>query len=103
MKTLSLAEAGPHLSELVAAAHNGESVLLADGGKFVILERFDPLPPSPIVDPNEDSPELEAELLKAVRGPHSDYSRDELEQSLARLIREEQPAFPSSRMDTAGN
>ena len=53
--------------------------------------------------PIEESPELEAELLKAVRGSHSDYSRAELEQSLARLIREEKPAKPSSRRDTAGN
>ena len=53
--------------------------------------------------PVEESPELEAELLKAVRGSHSDYSRAELEQSLARLIREEKPAKPSSRRDTAGN
>lgn len=53
--------------------------------------------------PVEEPPELEAELLEAVRGPHSDYSRDELEQTLARLIREEKPAHPSSRRDPAGN
>ena len=92
MKTLSLAEAGSQLAGLIAEAHRGESVLLSDGGKLVILERFDPLPPSPVTDPEVDSPELEAELLKGVRSPHSDYSRAELEQSLARIIREEMPA-----------
>lgn len=89
MKTLSLTEAGGQLAGLVAEAHRGQPVLLSDGGKLVILERFDPLPPSPVADPEADSPELEAELLKGVRSSHSDYSRAELEQSLARIIREE--------------
>lgn len=89
MKTLSLNEASGQLAGLVAEVHRGEPVLLSDGGKLVILERFDPLPPSPVADPEVDSPELEAELLKGVRSPHSDYSRAELEQSLARIIREE--------------
>ena len=66
MKSLTIAEAGGHLAELVAEAHRGEPVLLTDGGKLVILERFDPLPPSPVINPEVDSPELEAELLKGV-------------------------------------
>lgn len=92
MKTLTLDEASPQLAGLLAEVHRGQPVLLSDGGKFVILERFDPLPPSTVADPELDSPELEAELLKGVRSPHSDYSRAELEQSLARIIREEKPA-----------
>jgi len=92
MKTLTLNEAGAQLPELVAAAHQGEPVLLSDGGKLVILERYDPLPPSPVSDPEEDSPELESELLKGVHSPHSDYSRTEMEQALARIILEEKPA-----------
>ncbi len=92
MKTLSLNEASGQLAGLIAEAHRGEPVLLSDGGKLVILERFDPLPPSPVADPEQDSPELEAELLKGVRSPHSDYSRQELEDSLARIVREETPA-----------
>lgn len=31
-----------------------------------------------VLDPEEDSPELEAELLKAVRGPHKPYSYAEM-------------------------
>jgi hypothetical protein len=89
MKSLTIEEAGGHLAELVALAHRGESVLLRDQGRLVILERFDPLPPAPVTDPEMDSPELEAELLRGVRSPHSDYSRSELEASLARIIREE--------------
>ena len=56
--------------------------------------RWEPLPPSPVADPELESPELEAELLKGVRTPQSDYTRAELEQSLARIIREEQPSHP---------
>lgn len=92
MKTLSLAEAGPHLAGLVEQALRGEPVLLSDNGKLVILERFDPLPPSPVADPEVESPELEGLLLHGVRSPHSDYSRAEMEQALARIIQEEKPA-----------
>lgn len=92
MKSLTVGEAGGRLAELVALAHRGEPILLRDGGKLVVLERFDPLPPSPVADPEQDSPELEAELLQGVRSPHSDYSRAELEESLARIVHEETSA-----------
>lgn len=47
--------------------------------------------PGLVPDPEMDSPELESELLKGVRSPHTDYSRAELERSLARIIQEEKP------------
>ncbi len=46
--------------------------MLTDGRNQVALEPRAPL------DLDEDSPELEAELLKAVKGPHSPFSEGEL-------------------------
>jgi hypothetical protein len=43
----------------------------------------------PDLDLEEDSPELEAELLKAVEGPHAPYSHEEMEAVLARVVAEE--------------
>ena len=56
--------------------------MLTDGDKRVTLEPGAPL------DLEEDSPELEAELLKAVNGPHSPYSSEEMRDACERIIRE---------------
>ena len=39
-------------------------------------------------DPAEDSPELEAELLKGMKGPFTPYSRKEMKAMGERIIRE---------------
>ena len=44
--------------------------------------------PSPPLDPEEDSPELEAELLKAADGPFTPYSANEFREIGERIIRE---------------
>ncbi len=44
--------------------------------------------PSPPLDPEEDSPELEAELLKAADGPFTPYSSEEMRVCCERIIRE---------------
>ena len=49
--------------------------------KLVKMERYEPL------DPDFDSPQLEARLLEAVRAPHSAYSRRDLEAAAARVRR----------------
>ena len=46
--------------------------MLTDGEKQVALEPHVPL------DLEKDSPELEAELLKAIDGPFAPYSVDEM-------------------------
>ena len=40
------------------------------------------------LDPEVDSPELEAELLKAIDGPYTPYSADEFREIGERIIRE---------------
>ena len=44
------------------------------------------------LDLEQDSPELEAELLKAVRGPHSPYSVEEMRAACERVARSKRPA-----------
>ena len=43
----------------------------------------------PPLDPEVDSPELEAELLKAADGPFTPYSADEFREICERIIREQ--------------
>ena len=45
-------------------------------------------PPEAPLDPEVDSPELEAELLKAIDGPYTPYSADEMREIGERIIRE---------------
>ena len=46
------------------------------------------------LDMEEDSPELEAELLKAVQGPHAPYSSEEMRAIGERILREKPRACP---------
>ncbi|HWC61512.1 MAG TPA: hypothetical protein VHC44_17600 [Verrucomicrobiae bacterium] len=81
MKAVSIQEAEGQLRELFAQACRGETIVLTDGQFRMKL--------SPIVlDPEEDSPELEAELLKAVNGPHSPYREGELREIADRALQE---------------
>ena len=72
MKAVTIREAQGQLAQLLAEACRGELIVLTDGRNQVALEPRAPL------DLDEDSPELEAELLKAVKGPHSPFSEGEL-------------------------
>src|SRR6266496_1689073 len=89
MKTLTVNEARNQLPQLIQEAHNGGVVVLADGDKLVKLRPYDPSDPRVELDLEEDSPELESELLKAVEGPHAPYSHQEMETILARVIQQE--------------
>jgi hypothetical protein len=42
----------------------------------------------PPLDPEVDSPELEAELLKAIDGPYTPYSSEEFREISERIIRD---------------
>jgi prevent-host-death family protein len=72
MKTLTVSQAKPRLAKLVDEVHAGAPVILVHKNKLVKVERYEPF------DPEEDSPELEAMLLEAVRGPHTPYSSSEM-------------------------
>jgi hypothetical protein len=81
MKAVPIKEAEGQLGELFAKACRGEIVVLTDGQHEVTL--------SPrVLDPEEDSPELEAELLKAVNGPHSPMRKGELREIADQALRE---------------
>jgi hypothetical protein len=58
--------------------------VLRDGDKEVWLDTQQPL------DIDEDSAELEAELLKAIDGPYTPYSSEEMRKIGERIIREKQ-------------
>ncbi len=82
MKTLTIHEAQGQLAQLIAAAYEGESIVLTDGDRRVVLE------PRKTLDLEQDSPELEAELLKAANGPHTPYSPEAMRVRCERIARE---------------
>lgn len=81
MKAISVRHAQTRLGELIQEACQGELIVLTDGSRQVALEPRVPL------DLEEDSPELEIELLKAVDGPFAPYSSEEMRKIGERIIR----------------
>jgi hypothetical protein len=81
VKAISIREAQGQLGQLIAEACRGETIVLTDGDKQVTLEPR-------VLDLDEDSPELEAELLKAANGPFSSYRESELREIADRVLRE---------------
>jgi hypothetical protein len=71
MKVIPVTEAQGNLSKILADVMDGEAVVLKDGANEVRLYPHG-------LDLQEDSPELEAELLKAAAGPFKPYSREEM-------------------------
>jgi len=86
MKTVNVTAAQPELRKLVEEAFRGTPVVLAYGEKRVRLERYVPDGGAVELDLEQDSAELEEELLKAVRGPFTPYSRQDLE-AIAERVR----------------
>ena len=78
MKTLTLQVAKEQFSQLLSEAHQGDVIVLTDGERRMELEATPPYGGALGLDLDEDSAELEAELLKAVRGPHAPFSEAEL-------------------------
>jgi hypothetical protein len=83
MKTLTVQEAQAQLGQLIAEANNGNVIVLTDGRQKVTLQ------PGAALNLEEDSPELEAELLRAIDGPYTPYSAEEMRGIVERIIREE--------------
>jgi hypothetical protein len=83
VKTLTVQEAQSQLGHLIAEANRGDLIVLTDGQQKVTLQ------PGAALDLQEDSPELEAELLKAIDGPFTPYSAEEMRGIVERIIREE--------------
>lgn len=86
MKTLTVSDARDQLSQLLAEAARGDVIVLTDGNIEVTLTpRFTVKP----LNPEEDTPELEAALLKAIDGPFTPYSSEEMRATVDCIIREE--------------
>ena len=81
MKAISIREAEGQLGQLVAEACRGETIVLTDGDNRVTLAPR-------VLDLEEDSPELEAELLKAVNGPHTPWKPEEFREIVDKALRE---------------
>jgi hypothetical protein len=81
MKAVSIREAEGQLGRLVAEACRGETIVLTDGDNRVTLAPR-------VLDLEEDSPELEAELLKAVNGPHTPWKPEEFREIADKALRE---------------
>ena len=81
MKAISIREAQGQLGQLIAEACRGETIVLTDGDKQVTLAPR-------VLDLEADSPELEAELLKAANGPFRPFHENELRDIADRALRE---------------
>src|SRR5438105_4781766 len=80
MKTFTVAEAQTRLSQIIADVNRGEYIVLSDGEMKVTLC------PGSALDLEQDSSELEAELLKGLEGPTKPYSREEVRGIVQRAI-----------------
>jgi hypothetical protein len=81
MKTVTLREAPARLEELFDDAQAGSPVLLVQNGQVAKLERIEP------PEFGGDVRVLENMLLDAVRGPHADWTPQDLE-DIARRVKE---------------
>jgi antitoxin (DNA-binding transcriptional repressor) of toxin-antitoxin stability system len=83
MKAVPIKEAEGQLDKLIDAAYRGEVIVLTNGKQEVTL-----VAPRSKLNLDEDSPELEAELLKAADGPFAPYRESELREIADRALRE---------------
>jgi hypothetical protein len=88
MKTLTVRLAKEQFSQVLAEAHRGDVIVLTDGERRMELEATPPHGGALGLDLEKDSPELEAELLKAVNGPHAPFSEGELRGIADRALQE---------------
>lgn len=74
MKVVTVSDAQTRLAEIIYQVTEGECIVLKDGDREVTLVRRK----SDEFNLDEDSPELEAELLKSIDEPLTPYSSEEL-------------------------
>ena len=82
MKTINVSEAQGRLPQLVEEAFHGETIVLKDGDRAVTLY------PGHMLDLEEDSAELAAELLKAAKGPFTPFVPEDLRADCEQVARE---------------
>jgi antitoxin (DNA-binding transcriptional repressor) of toxin-antitoxin stability system len=83
MKVITIAEAEGQLSQIIYAVSQGESIILKDGDREVCLSPHEPGE----LNLDEDSPELEAELLKSADQVAEPFSMEELRAIGQRVLR----------------
>ena len=83
MKKMMVEEAMERLPELCDEAERGEMVLLQRGDQTFILW---PTVGGRLLASDWEDPSLEADLLKAVEGPHRELSLDALQERMEDLI-----------------
>ena len=81
VRTVPLSGASSRLDELFDEAQAGSPVVLVRGGQVVKLERVEP------PEFGGDLRTLENMLLDAVRGPHADWTQQDLE-DIAQRVRQ---------------
>ena len=88
VKTVPLSEASSRLDEFFDEAQAGSPVVLVRGGQVVKLERVEP------PEFGGDLRTLENMLLDAVRGPHADWTQQDLE-DIAQRVRQKRTNEPA--------
>ena len=88
MKTLTVQLGKEQLTQLLTEAQNGDVIVLTDGERRMSVEASPPHGGALDLNLEEDSPELEAELLKAVNGPHAPLLESELREIADRALNE---------------
>ena|SRR6266496_3410263 len=86
MKTLTVHIGKEQLNQLLTEAHNGDVIVLTDGERQMAVEASPPHGGAVGLDLEENSPELETELLKAVNGPHAPFAESELREVADRAL-----------------
>ena len=88
MKTLTVRLPKEQFSQILTEAHRGDVIVLTDGERRMELEATPPHGGALTLDLEEDSAELEAELLKTVQGPHAPFSESELRAIADRALKD---------------
>jgi hypothetical protein len=86
VKVIPISEAAPQLNQLMIDALNGETIVLTNGAEQVELT------PRASAKEEFESPELEAEMLKALDQPFTPYVPGEFRAMLDQIIRERKKA-----------
>ncbi len=81
MKTISVGEAEGQLARLISEANRGEIIVIRHGDEEATLCSASAL------DLEEDSPELEAELMKAAKGPFTPFKPEDLREACELVAR----------------
>ena len=87
MKMVTVRPDQAQLTKLIAQVYEGRPVVLSYRGKKVSVQRYESESTGPRMDIDQDRSDLEAELLKAVKGPFKPYTQADLVAIVERVHR----------------